>query len=52
MVKPAWTIGPARMSEVFWHPGPPALFPNALVHAPGELAVRGVFIEADSLVSG
>ncbi len=48
---PRWTIGPTRMSDVFWHPGPAALFPNALVHAPGAFAVRGVFIEADSLVS-
>ncbi len=37
------------MSETFWHPGPAALFANALVHAPGEFAIRGVFIEADSL---
>lgn len=49
MPTPAWTIGPGRMSDVFWHPGPAALFPNALVHAPGEFAVRGVFIEEDSL---
>lgn len=48
---PPWTIGPNRMAEVFWHPGPPELFPNALVHAPGEFAVRGVFIEAASLES-
>lgn len=48
---PAWTIGPHRRSEQFWHPGPPALFANALVHAPGEFAVRGVFIEAASLTS-
>lgn len=48
---PAWTIGPHRVTTSFWHPGPPDLFPNALVHAPGEFAVRGVFIEADSLES-
>ncbi len=48
---PAWTIGPRRCSEQFWHPGPPALFANALVHAPGEFAVRVVFIEAASLTS-
>lgn len=48
---PSWTIGPERLADTFWHPGPPALFPNALVHAPGEFAVRGVFIEAASLES-
>lgn len=50
MPTPNWTIGTSRRSEQFWHPGPPALFPNALVHAPGEFAIRGVFIEAASLV--
>ncbi len=48
---PPWTIGPHRTMESFWHPGPADLFANALVHAPGEFAVRGVFIEADSLES-
>lgn len=47
---PSWTIGPSRRSECFWYPGPAALFPNALVHSHGEFAVRGVFIEAASLV--
>ncbi len=47
---PGWTIGPHRCSERFWYPGPAALFPNALVHSHGEFAVRGVFIEAASLV--
>lgn len=51
MTTPPWTIGPSRMSASFWHPGSPALFANALVHAPGEFSVRGVFIEAASLVS-
>ncbi len=46
---PEWTLERTRMSETFWHPGPAALFANALVHAPGEFAIRGVFIEADSL---
>lgn len=50
-VTPAWTVGVERTTEVFWYPGPAALFPNALVHAPGEFAIRGVFIESDSLVS-
>jgi hypothetical protein len=47
---PPWTIGPHRRTDAFWHPGPASLFPNALVHAPGEFAVRGVLVEADSLV--
>lgn len=46
---PPWTTSPDRVAESFWYPGPPDLFPNALVHAPGEFAVRGVFIEAGSL---
>lgn len=47
---PTWTIGPDRRTDVYWYPGPPSLFPNALVHAPGEFAVRGVLVEAASLV--
>lgn len=47
---PTWTIGPQRRTDAYWYPGPPGLFPNALVHAPGEFAVRGVLVEADSLV--
>ena len=47
---PEWTVGPQRRTDAYWHPGPPSLFPNALVHAPGEFAVRGVLVESDSLV--
>lgn len=46
---PDWTIGPLRTCDRFWYPGPPSLFPNALVHAPGEFSVRGVLVEAESL---
>ena len=46
---PEWAIEPGRFCQSFWYPGPAALFPNALVHAPGEFAIRGVFIEEASL---
>ena len=46
---PGWTISSTRRTDAFWHPGPPSLFPNALVHSPGEFAARGLLIEASSL---
>lgn len=48
---PAWTTEPARRCDPLWYPGPDALFPNALVHTPLSFVVRGVLVEADSLVS-
>lgn len=48
---PSWTEKPNRRTETFWHPGPAALFPNALVHAPLAFRSRGVFVEAASLQS-
>ncbi len=48
---PSWTSKPARRLDRFWHPGPTALLPNALVHAPEAFFARGVLIERDSLVS-
>jgi hypothetical protein len=48
---PKWTSDPARFFDHFWYPGPRALFPWALAHAPAPFQIRGVLIEADSLVS-
>ncbi len=48
---PTWTTTSDRRTETFWYPGPAALFPNALVHAPLAFRSRGVFIEAASLQS-
>ena len=46
---PTWTLFAGRFSPTFWHPGPPSTYANALVHAPGEFALRGIFIEEASL---
>jgi hypothetical protein len=48
---PRWTSDPARFLDRFWYPGPRSLFPWALAHAPAPFQIRGVLIEADSLVS-
>ncbi|MDQ6783608.1 MAG: hypothetical protein M3063_09240 [Actinomycetota bacterium] len=48
---PAWTNEPQRRTDNFWYPGPPSLFPNALVHSPLAFRSRGVFVEAASLRS-
>lgn len=48
---PKWASDPARFLDHFWYPGPRSLFPWALAHAPAPFQIRGVLIEADSLVS-
>jgi hypothetical protein len=48
---PAWTRAPERISEYFWHPGSDRFFALALAHSPAEFAIRGLFIDADSLRS-
>lgn len=48
---PAWTTEPSRSLPSMWYPGPDALFPNALVNSPLSFLLRGVLVEADSLVS-
>ena len=48
---PAWTTEPTRCMQNLWYRGSDALFPNALVHSPLSFLLRGVLIEADSLVS-
>lgn len=48
---PKWTSDPARFLDHFWYPGPRSLMPWALAHAPAPFQIRGVLIEADSLVS-
>jgi hypothetical protein len=48
---PAWTRAPDRILSFFWHPGSDRFFELALAHAPAEFAARGLFIDADSLVS-
>jgi hypothetical protein len=48
---PAWANQADRRTQTFWYPGPAALFPNALVHAPLAFRSRGVFIDAASLRS-
>jgi len=48
---PAWTRSSGRVSDVFWHPGSDRFFALALARSPAEFAIRGLFIDADSLVS-
>ena len=48
---PAWTAEATRSCDPIWYPGPDALLPNALVHSPVSFFIRGVLVEADSLVS-
>jgi hypothetical protein len=48
---PGWTTEAARRCDPLWYPGPDALLPNALVHSPLSFVVRGVLVEAASLVS-
>jgi hypothetical protein len=48
---PTWTRAPDRILGFFWHPGSERFFAMALAHAPAEFAARGLFIDADSLVS-
>jgi hypothetical protein len=48
---PTWTRAPDRILDFFWHPGSDRFFALALAHAPAEFAVRGLFIDAESLVS-
>jgi hypothetical protein len=48
---PTWTRAPDRVLDVFWHPGNDRFFALALAHAPAEFAARGLFVDADSLVS-
>lgn len=48
---PTWTSEPTRTLPSLWYPGPDALFPHALVNSPLSFLLRGVLIEADSLVS-
>lgn len=48
---PAWTAEEARSCEPIWYPGPDALLLNALMHSPVSFFVRGVLVEADSLLS-
>ena len=48
---PAWTRAPDRLLDFFWHPGSDRFFALALAHAPAEFAVRGIFVDADSLLS-
>ncbi len=50
-VIPSWTRQPERALESFWHPGDDAFFAWSLAHAPAEFFIRGVIVEADSLVS-
>ena len=48
---PQWTRAPDRILDFFWHPGSDRFFALALAHSPSEFAARGLFIDADSLVS-
>lgn len=48
---PSWTSEPPRFLDHFWYPGPRSLFAWALAHSPAPFKIRGVLIEADSLVS-
>jgi hypothetical protein len=48
---PGWTRAPDRILDFFWHPGSDRFFALALARAPAEFAARGVFVDADSLVS-
>lgn len=49
---PVWTAAPERFLETWWFVSPHrSLHASALVHAPAELANRGVFVHADSLES-
>ena len=48
---PSWVAGPSRRLETFWYPGFDALFANALAHTPVSFSHRGLFVEADSLMS-
>lgn len=49
---PAWTAEPDRFLDEWWFVSPfTSLHASALVHGPAELANRGVFLHADSLLS-
>lgn len=49
---PAWTGLPERFLDVWWFVTTyRSLYASAMVHTPAELANRGVFLHADSLLS-
>lgn len=51
-VEPEWTTREGRgLRTRLWHPGHPRMFAYSLVRAPGSFIVRGVVVDADSLVS-
>lgn len=48
---PKWIQQSERFLDHFWYPGSPSLFAWALAHSPGPFRLRGLLVEADSLVS-